>query len=123
MRNLIVCADGTWNTPEQKEHDIPIPTNVVRLYNAVAKKSEGGIKQLKYYHPGVGTDGTWWEKLAGGTVGVGLSKNIRSAYKWLAANYQPGDRIYLFGFSRGAYTVRSLATMISVCGLLDLSGL
>ena len=124
MRNLIVCSDGTWNTPEQKEHDIPIPTNVVRIYNAIEQiNSVTGIEQLKYYHPGVGADGDWWEKLAGGTVGVGLSKNIRSAYKWLALNYEPGDEIYLFGFSRGAYTVRSLAGMISSCGLLDLHGL
>ena len=119
MKNLIVCADGTWNTPEQKEHDIPVPTNVVRIFNA-AKQSEA---QLRYYHPGVGTDGTWWEKLAGGTFGVGLGKNIQSAYKWLCDHYEPGDRIYLFGFSRGAYTVRSLAGMINLCGLPDLRGL
>ncbi|WP_457594561.1 DUF2235 domain-containing protein [Hydrogenimonas sp.] len=123
MRNLIVCADGTWNTPEQKENDIPIPTNVVKIHNCVASVDSEGNEQLRYYHPGVGTDGTWWEKLAGGAVGVGLSKNIRSAYKWLCANYRPGDRIFLFGFSRGAYTVRSLAGMIGRCGLLDLSGL
>ena len=119
MKNLIVCADGTWNTPEQKEHDIPVPTNVVRIYNAAA---ESGA-QLRYYHPGVGTDGTWWEKLAGGTFGVGLGKNIQSAYKWLCDHYETGDRIFLFGFSRGAYTVRSLAGMIGACGLLDLEGL
>ena len=119
MRNLVVCADGTWNTPDQKEHDIPVPTNVVRLFNALQKSDT----QLRYYHPGVGTDGTWWEKLAGGTVGVGLDKNIKSAYKWLSEHYQKGDRIFLFGFSRGAYTVRSLAGFIGRCGLLDLSGL
>lgn len=123
MRNLVVCADGTWNTPEQKEHDIPVPTNVVKIFNSIAKTDAAGSEQPKYYHPGVGTDGTWWEKLAGGSVGVGLGKNIRSAYKWLCANYRPGDRIFLFGFSRGAYTVRSLAGMIGYCGLLDLSDL
>jgi hypothetical protein len=119
MKNLAVCADGTWNTPDQKEDDIPVPTNVVRLFNAL-EENDG---QLRYYHPGVGTDGTWWEKLAGGTVGVGLDKNIKSAYKWLCEHYVKGDRIYLFGFSRGAYTVRSLAGFIGRCGLLDLSGL
>ncbi|WP_456382196.1 DUF2235 domain-containing protein [Hydrogenimonas sp.] len=119
MRNLVVCADGTWNTPDQKEHDIPVPTNVVRLFNAL----EEGEKQLRYYHPGVGSDGTWWEKIAGGTVGAGLDKNIKSAYRWLCEHYGKGDRIYLFGFSRGAYTVRSLAGFIGKCGLLDLSGL
>ncbi len=123
MRNLIVCADGTWNTPDQKENDIPVPTNVVKIFNCVAKSDKDGREQLKYYHPGVGTDGRWWEKLAGGSVGVGLGKNIRSAYKWLCEHYRPGDRIYLFGFSRGAYTVRSLAGMVGKCGLLDLDGL
>ncbi len=123
MRNLVVCADGTWNTPEQKENDIPVPTNVVKIFNCVAKRDEEAKEQPKYYHPGVGTDGRWWQKLAGGSVGVGLGKNIRSAYKWLCDNYRPGDRIFLFGFSRGAYTVRSLAGMIGRCGLLDPSGL
>ncbi|BDY12179.1 DUF2235 domain-containing protein [Hydrogenimonas cancrithermarum] len=123
MRNLVVCADGTWNTPEQKEHDIPVPTNVVRIFNSIAKSDKNGIEQLRYYHPGVGTDGTWWEKMAGGAVGVGLGKNIKSAYKWLCVHYEPGDRIFLFGFSRGAYTVRSLAGMIAACGLLDLTDL
>ncbi len=123
MRNLIVCADGTWNTPEQRENDIPVPTNVVKIFNCLSKKDSEGADQLRYYHPGVGADGTWWEKLAGGAFGVGLSKNIRSAYKWLCCNYTPGDRIFLFGFSRGAYTVRSLAGMIGRCGLLDLEGL
>ncbi|MBE9479759.1 MAG: DUF2235 domain-containing protein, partial [Chloroflexi bacterium] len=108
MRNLIVCCDGTWNTPDQKHNGVPVPTNVVRLYNAVVDMNpKKKILQLKYYHPGVGTDGNWWQKVAGGTMAVGLSKNIMSAYKWLGVNYVPQDRIFLFGFSRGAYTVRS----------------
>jgi len=123
MRNLIVCADGTWNTPDQKEDGIPIPTNVVRIFNAVATNDKSNNEQLCYYHPGVGTDGGLWGKMAGATVGVGLDKNIKSAYKWLCQNYKPGDHIFLFGFSRGAYTVRSLAGMIGKCGLLDLEGL
>ena len=123
MRNLIVCADGTWNTPDQQHDGVPTPTNVVRLYNAIADKHSNGNDQIKYYHPGVGTDGKWWDKLAGGAVGVGLNKNVMSAYKWLGTTYQPGDRIWLFGFSRGAYTVRSLAGMITSCGLVELSGL
>jgi len=123
MRNLVVCCDGTWNTPDQNEDGTPTPTNVCRLFNALADKDSDGNPQLKYYHPGVGTDGTWWERLAGGGIGVGLSKNIQSAYKWLGVNYQPGDKIFLFGYSRGAYTVRSTVGMISRCGLLDLAGL
>jgi hypothetical protein len=123
MRNLIVCCDGTWNTPDQESEGKLAPTNVVRLYNAVAEKNKRGVEQVRYYHPGVGTEGNWWERLTGGAFGTGLDKNIMSAYKWLACEYRSGDRIYLFGFSRGAYTVRSLAGMISHCGMLDLGGL
>lgn len=123
MRNLIVCCDGTWNTQDDKQGGIPCPTNVVRLYNALADKNAQGVEQQKYYHPGVGTDGGWWEKLVGGGMGLGLDGNIMSAYRWLGSHYQPGDRIFLFGFSRGAFTVRSLGGMISTCGLLKLTGL
>lgn len=123
MRNLAVCCDGTWNTPEDKEGDIPVPTNVVRLYNALSDADAEGKAQLKYYHPGVGTDGGWWQKLMGGSLGVGLDGNIMSAYRWLGAHYQPDDRIFLFGFSRGAFTVRSLGGLISTHGLLKLAGL
>ena len=121
MRNLVVCCDGTWNTPDQEEHGVPVPTNVVRLYNALAEKDNAGNEQVRYYHTGVGTEGNWWQKMAGGIAGVGLKKNVMSAYRWLAGTYQLGDQIFLFGFSRGAYTVRSVAGMISACGLLDLS--
>ena len=121
MANIVVCADGTWNTPDDKEDEIPAPTNVVKLYNSLDSQDENGIEQKKYYHPGVGTDGTWWQRLGGGGVGLGLGDNIKSAYKWLAVNYRPEDKIFLFGFSRGAYTVRSLGGMVSSCGLLDLS--
>lgn len=126
MGNLVVCCDGTWNTPEQREEGVPVPTNVVRLYNAVAAQDGAGEGQLRYYHPGVGSEGNWWERLAGGSAGVGLVRNILSAYRWLGTVYRDGgdgDRLFLYGFSRGAYTVRSLAGMIGLCGLLDLSGL
>ena len=119
MRHLVVCADGTWNTPDQETEGVPTPTNVVRLYNALAELDEQGGMQLKYYHPGVGSDGPWLRRLLGGALGAGLGKNIMSAYRWLADHYEPEDRIYLFGFSRGAYTVRSLAGMMTLCGLLD----
>lgn len=122
MGNLIVCCDGTWNTPEDEQGGVPVPTNVVRIYNALAEVDSSGQAQRKYYHPGVGTDGGWWQRLIGGGLGVGLDGNIMSAYRWLGANYKKNDRIFLFGFSRGAFTVRSLAGMISECGLLDLSG-
>ena len=118
MRNLIVCSDGTWNTPDQKDGQIPVPTNVVRLFNLLSERNQEGVEQLKYYHPGVGTEGQWWQKVAGGAAGAGLSHNIKSAYRWLCDQYQAGDQIFQFGFSRGAYTARSLAGMIGRCGLL-----
>jgi len=83
MRNLVVCADGTWNTPDQEDDGIPAPTNVVKLYNCVAGKDGGGTEQLVYYHPGVGSEGNWWDRFKGGSVGAGLSKNIMSASRWL----------------------------------------
>jgi uncharacterized protein (DUF2235 family) len=123
MRNLVVCCDGTWNTPDQEKGGVPVPTNVVRLFNALLDRDDAGNEQLKYYHPGVGTDGTWWQKLAGGSLGVGLDQHVMSAYRWLGAQYQAGDRLFLVGFSRGAFTARSLGGMIARCGLLNLVGL
>lgn len=121
MKKLIVCCDGTWNTPDQRQNDIPAPTNVVRLHNCLASPTEINQEQRHYYHTGVGTEGSALERIAGGAYGSGISKNVMSAYSWLAHNYAVGDQIYLFGFSRGAFTVRSLAGFIGRCGLLDLT--
>ncbi|MFA1546032.1 DUF2235 domain-containing protein [Actinomadura chokoriensis] len=115
MRHLIVCCDGTWNTPEMES-----VTNVRRLYNALDRTDEGGHRQLSWYQPGVGS---LRNRLLGGAFGLGLSDNVMDAYRWLAGEYRPGDRIWLFGFSRGAYTARSLAGMVSACGLIDTAAL
>jgi uncharacterized protein (DUF2235 family) len=123
MANLVICCDGTWNTPDQLDKGAPAPTNVVRLYNAVADVDNQGLEQTRYYHPGVGTNGGWWDKAVGGGTGAGLDNNIMSAYQKLCYCYQPGDAIYLFGFSRGAYTVRSLGGFIGRCGLLRITDL
>lgn len=122
MKRLVVCCDGTWNTPDQEQNDLPSPTNVVKLYNAVAPQASG-VEQQTYYHPGVGTEGPVGARTAGGAYGAGLGENIISAYAWLAVHYESGDHVFLFGFSRGAFTVRSLAGFIGRCGLLDLKGL
>jgi uncharacterized protein (DUF2235 family) len=101
-RNLVVCLDGTTNEPESGF------TNVARMFD-VAKKDAG---QLVYYDPGVGTmgaraavtqTGKALTRVAGMVAGYGIHDNIEEAYTWLA-RHQPGDRIYVFGFSRGAYT-------------------
>jgi len=127
MKHFIVCADGTWNTPDQEDNGIPAPTNVVRFYNCLTDTAPhpgggGPVAQRNYYHPGVGTEGGWFRRTAGGAWGHGLSQNIQSGYHWLARHYQPGDRIFLVGFSRGAYTVRSLGGLLTRCGLPNLAG-
>lgn len=114
MRNLVVAVDGTWNQPDQFDRGRQVPSNVVKMVRAVAQAAS--VPQLKYYDSGVGTDG-WVDKLWGGVAGRGLFGNMRQAYDWLCAHYQPGDRLFLFGFSRGAFTVRSLVGMLSLCGL------
>ena len=113
-RKLVVCCDGTWNLPNQKGK----PTNVVKMLRAVRPVDDHGTSQIIHYHPGVGT-GNRVDRWAGGMLGVGLTDNVQSAYGFLVDNFSPGDDIYLFGFSRGAYTVRSLAGFIDLVGLLE----
>ena len=112
-KTLVVCCDGTWNQPDEQRHGIKAPTNVAKLALAVAR--EEGSQQL-FYEPGVGTAPS--ERIAGGAFGYGLSRNIRNCYRFLARAYAPGDAVFLFGFSRGAYTARSLAGLIRNCGIL-----
>ena len=116
MTRLIVCCDGTWNTPDQHEMGLPAPTNVVKFADALARTPDQQI----YYHPGVGTEGNRLDRLTGGGLGKGLDANVKSAYQWIARTYRPDDEIWLLGFSRGVYTARSVGGMISRCGLLDL---
>lgn len=82
----------------------------------LADKGEDGVSQMKFYDEGVGTK--WFDRLSGGAFGYGLSDNVRSGYRWLMEHYNPGDEIFIFGFSRGAFTARSLAGVIARCGLL-----
>ena len=120
MGNLIVCCDGTWNDPGNEDEGAPAPTNVFRLFNAMDLGS-ADPEQSTRYQEGVGTGGIV-DRILGGAVGWGLGEDIRDCYYWLAPKYRPGDRIYLFGFSRGAFTVRSLAGMICTCGIVELDG-
>lgn len=117
MRRLVVCADGTWNTAEQEKDGQPTPTNVTKMFRAVAPVDDEGVSQLKYHQAGVGTR-LGFDRWIGGGFGAGLSQNVMDCYRWLVANYSDGDEIFLFGFSRGAYTARSLAGLIRNCGLL-----
>jgi uncharacterized protein (DUF2235 family) len=117
MKRLAVFCDGTWNRADQTHDDAPCPTNVVKLAIRVAKR-DGGIPQLTCYDQGVGS-GNVLDKWSGGAFGSGLEDNIYDAYRFLVLNYEPGDELYFFGFSRGAYTARSLAGMVRKCGILD----
>jgi uncharacterized protein (DUF2235 family) len=113
MKRLIVCCDGTWNSLK-----MAWPTNVVLLSEACKPVATDGTHQVLHYDAGIGTDGGLKDKWFGGAFGWGIDKNIQDAYRFLCLNYEDGDEVYLFGFSRGAYTVRSLAGMIYCCGLL-----
>lgn len=116
-KNIVVCCDGTGNEfGEQK-------SNVIKLYETLVCNAA----QIAYYHPGIGTMGArnaltqigkWWTRVIGLAFGYGISDNVADAYQFLMRRFEPGDQIYVFGFSRGAYTARALCGMLHVVGLL-----
>lgn len=116
-KNIIVCCDGTGNEFGTQN------SNVVKLYQTLICDKT----QLTYYHPGVGTMGSrnalsrlgkWWTKVIGLAFGYGISDNIADAYMFLMRRFEPGDQVYIFGFSRGAYTARALCGMLHAIGLM-----
>lgn len=113
-KTLFICTDGTWNTADQKDDGVLSPSNVARMARILITDSD---RQLSWYDEGVGTR-DWLDKLTGGAFGHGLFDNIQQAYHFIVENYQPGDRLVLFGFSRGAFTARSLAGLIGKVGIL-----
>jgi uncharacterized protein (DUF2235 family) len=117
MKRIIVCCDGTWNKPGSKDRGKVVETNVQKIYEAISSDTSE-IKQVKFYGQGVGTGFSARDHFLGGGTGLGIDRNIQDAYKFIMWNYEPGDQIYLFGFSRGAYTVRSLAGLIRNCGIM-----
>ncbi|OZB67917.1 MAG: hypothetical protein B7X36_15385 [Thiomonas sp. 14-64-326] len=118
MKRIALFADGTWSKPDQNDGNAPTPTNVVKLSVAVAPQDSHGIDQVVFYQKGLGEQGGLWDKITGGAFGLGISANIRELYLFLVQNYHPGDQIFLFGYSRGAYTVRSVGGLIRNCGIL-----
>ena len=117
-RNIVLFSDGTGNSSVSAQK-----SNVWRLYQALDLNPDprGSRQQLAFYDDGVGTQGFKPLQLLGGAFGWGLSRNVRQLYENLCRHYRPGDRIYIFGFSRGAFTARVLAHFISRCGILDRS--
>jgi uncharacterized protein (DUF2235 family) len=105
-KRIAFCADGTWDNADKR-------TNVYKLYKALPVSAD----QMPFYDDGVGADGNPIWKLLGGAFGTGLWKKIKDGYTKIAQVYEAGDALFLFGFSRGAFTARSLAGMIAACGL------
>lgn len=115
MKRLLVFFDGTWNRPDDGS---PV-TNVVKLHRAVPPHDAQGVRQLARYVVGIATEnpgGRW--TFAEGAAGIGVAERIQEGYKFLVENYEAGDEIYLFGFSRGAFQARSLGGLITYCGIL-----
>ncbi len=116
MKRIAIFCDGTWNDINARW-----PTNVVLLAEALRPTAGHDVKQIPLYVPGVGTGrgvARHLDRLIGGAFGIGLLANIEEAYRHLAFIYEPGDEIFIFGFSRGAYTARSLTGLIRSSGIL-----
>lgn len=96
MKRIVICFDGTWNRPEQtlgEDH----PTNVLRFARAIRPVDSAGVEQVVFYDWGLGS---YHDKIRAGATGFGLEKNVMDGYRFLVHNYEPGDDIFLFGFSR-----------------------
>jgi uncharacterized protein (DUF2235 family) len=127
MKCLVICCDGTWQSLQKTAN----PTNIFKIAQAIKPVSPSKsqeIEQVVYYDHGVGSGDLTGqvdlgERISGGAFGKGIDHKIQDAYFFLCENYVSGDEVYLFGFSRGAYTVRSLAGMIHCSGLLSRSNL
>jgi len=113
MKRLIVCCDGTWLNLDSSD-----ASNVVKITQSIRKADDQNIQQVLFYDQGIGADGGFIDRIGGGAFGWGIDQKVESAYRFLSLNYHEGDEIYLFGFSRGAYTVRCLAGFIYCSGLL-----
>jgi uncharacterized protein (DUF2235 family) len=118
MKKIAIFCDGTWNTPDEEKDGKLCQTNVVKMANALSTHSRDGKIQLLYYDTGIGSAGSINKRIFDGATGSGISEKILQAYRFLINNYEPGDELYFFGFSRGAFTVRSLSGLIRNSGIL-----
>ncbi|MBL4711537.1 MAG: DUF2235 domain-containing protein [Gammaproteobacteria bacterium] len=113
-KRIVICADGTWSKPEKNLQE-DFPTNVLRLARAIKPVAKNNIAQQVFYDWGIGS---YHDETLAGITGKGLNKNIMDDYRYIVQNFSNGDEIYLFGFSRGAYTIRALCGLINNCGIL-----
>lgn len=118
MKRIVLCFDGTWNHPDETSlsEEERVESNVRRFFESVLPVAPDGVQQAAWYNQGVGT--AWWNRALGGAFGSGLDLHIMEGYRHLAETYEDGDEVYILGFSRGAYTARSLVGMIRNCGLV-----
>jgi uncharacterized protein (DUF2235 family) len=118
MKRIVLCFDGTWNTPADNAlpADQQVETNVSRFHRSVAAIGPDGVPQETWYNAGVGTG--WFDKIPGAIFGAGLDKHILDGYRHLVETYEDGSEVYVLGFSRGAYAARSLVGLIRNCGLV-----
>ena len=115
LRKLILCLDGTWNHPDDDQaQDRQVETNV-RGSSRPPSTVRGVPDQIKWYDDGIGNH-CWFDRLGAGAFGLGLDEKILDAYRYLAETYEDGDRVFLFGYSRGVYSARSLIGLIRKCG-------
>lgn len=131
-KRIVVACDGTWddsdygmkrNLPWEKETAVP-PSNVTRICRSIKKFDEVHKKQqIVYYQAGIGSEHTLKDKFWGGLTGFGISEHVREAYAFLAHNYVEGDEIILLGFSRGAFTARTIGAMVADLGILSMKGM
>ncbi len=132
-KRIVIACDGTWDDsdygyskpmlPWQKETAVP-PSNVTRICRCINTfDEEKGRQQIVYYQAGVGSEDNLKDKIIGGLAGFGLAEHVREAYAFLVHNYVPGDEIILLGFSRGAFTARTIGAMVADLGLLTMKGM
>ncbi|TFK20147.1 hypothetical protein FA15DRAFT_689251 [Coprinopsis marcescibilis] len=119
-KRLILCCDGTWQDGIGEHRSVY--TNVLRLARTIHHADERyqpPIPQIVFYQSGIGTEKNFYSEYIEGTTGGSLADKVEEAYAFIAHNYNPGDEIFLFGFSRGAYTARMVAMFIGEIGVLD----
>ena len=114
MKRIIICFDGTWNRIDADE-----PTNVLMMATGITPKTKNGVAQVIHYDEGVGTSGRKIKTMIDGALGRGVLQNLSEAYRFLMFNYDPHDEVYVFGFSRGAFTARSFIGLIRSVGIIQ----